>query len=637
MRELNLVGLYSETNTLTITMDNTHPTLPSEVTPCTPKGVVSPTIGRPCDGSTATSDCSHGTVAGLGNADVNWFQPRSGNVTWCWATPGFGDGESTLRSIEWTLYEVSKADVSQLEYKAAEVYATAHSRQAEAAGTVDTSFEDSLYGSLRRGLWYKLKLTAKNGADLTSEMWTTIFSFDDTTPDTTDAWATLCPPTGALRVDLRTEMDCATWPSVATQDVDRWQYNTSLLMVRWKGIVDPESQVVWCELRVHDHAGPTEVWHEANIPCDETNHVLELHGLSLQHTHTYSVEVTVYNGAGLQATLAPTKTVYVDTTPPNISLVRVWDEANMDSGSLQDDTDVYGWVGGHHGAAIHLQSHPQTITCSWAGFVEDDATSIIGYRWAVSSSLSEPYAPLNAPHDPWDAPYDNVMPWSELTASSFVAASNFTIAELEPHVLYRCLVVAVNAAGLTSDVAWSDGFTFDDTHPVNGTVIDTFDYRANGWVDFDGHRVDVDYTPQDRLVIAVWWGFNDTEYGLRSTAAEGEIDTDHGWEHFSSLHAGVTDIGGRHDELGVSHYEAGIGPCNAWQSFALLPMDLALNHTFTRTESGGSCSWESVTTTSVCTLPHASTYCTVVRAQNSRAPRSNTGRDVRGRSCATAR
>ena len=83
-----------------------------------------------------------------------------------------------------------------------------------------------------------------------------------------------------------------------------------------------------------------------------------------------------------------TKKVYIDTTPPNISVVRVWDEANIDR-TLQD-TDVYGWV----------KPHPQTITCSWEGFKEDDNTTIVGYRWAVSSSQSVPYhrmSDLNAP------------------------------------------------------------------------------------------------------------------------------------------------------------------------------------------------------------------------------------------------
>ena len=104
--------------------------------------------------------------------------------------------------------------------------------------------------------------------------------------------------------------------------------------------------------------------------------------------HTYEVKLDVFNGAGLNATTV-TKTVYVDTTPPNISLVHLFDGANID-GNLEDrDTDVYGWVGGHHGSAAYLKPHPQTITCSWTGFKDDD-TKIVGYRWAVSSSQSVP-------------------------------------------------------------------------------------------------------------------------------------------------------------------------------------------------------------------------------------------------------
>jgi hypothetical protein len=56
-------GLSSESNALTITMDNTPPTVPSDLTPCTPLGLVSPTT------------------------QVSWFQPQGANVSWCWNSP----------------------------------------------------------------------------------------------------------------------------------------------------------------------------------------------------------------------------------------------------------------------------------------------------------------------------------------------------------------------------------------------------------------------------------------------------------------------------------------------------------------------------------------------------------------------
>ena len=55
--------------------------------------------------------------------------------------------------------------------------------------------------------------------------------------------------------------------------------------VRLKGFVDPESQVVGCELRVIDMADHAEVWHEANVSCDGTEQQIEMIGLNLQHTH----------------------------------------------------------------------------------------------------------------------------------------------------------------------------------------------------------------------------------------------------------------------------------------------------------------------------------------------------------------
>ena len=54
--------------------------------------------------------------------------------------------------------------------------------------------------------------------------------------------------------------------------------------MRWKGFVDPESQVVWCELRVIDQADGAEVWHEADVPCDGTEQQTEMTGLNLHHT-----------------------------------------------------------------------------------------------------------------------------------------------------------------------------------------------------------------------------------------------------------------------------------------------------------------------------------------------------------------
>ena len=62
-------GLSSESDVLTIIMDNTAPTVPSDLTPCTPLGLVSP------------------TSAGLGSTQVSWFQEQKASVSWCWTKP----------------------------------------------------------------------------------------------------------------------------------------------------------------------------------------------------------------------------------------------------------------------------------------------------------------------------------------------------------------------------------------------------------------------------------------------------------------------------------------------------------------------------------------------------------------------
>jgi hypothetical protein len=140
---------------------------------------------------------------------------------------GFVDNESTLRSISWALYNVNEYGATSLDRFE---YSTFDSRRAEQAGTVDTVF-DSVLPGLIRGAWYKVKFIGKNGADLTTDVWSNIFSYDDSAPDVTRGLATLCPPTSALRLDLRSSFDCGSWPASMDADPDRHQASTSLLKV----------------------------------------------------------------------------------------------------------------------------------------------------------------------------------------------------------------------------------------------------------------------------------------------------------------------------------------------------------------------------------------------------------------------
>ena len=145
---------------------------------------------------------------------------------------GFVDSQSTLRSISWALYSVNENGVTASTSIGSEYPTdnTDNSRRAEQAGTVDTVFDAVLPG-LIRGAWYKVKFTGKNGADLTTDVWSNIFSYDDSAPDVTRGLATLCPPTSALRLDLRSSFDCGSWPASMDADPDRHQASTSLLKV----------------------------------------------------------------------------------------------------------------------------------------------------------------------------------------------------------------------------------------------------------------------------------------------------------------------------------------------------------------------------------------------------------------------
>ena len=144
---------------------------------------------------------------------------------------GFVDNQSTLRSISWALYNVSEygatANTSLHRFE----YFTNDSRRAEQAGTVDTVFDNSVLPGLIPGERYKVKFTGKNGADLTTDIWSNIFSYDDSGPDVTRGLATLCPPTSALRLDLRGHFECGSWPASMDADPDRHQASTSLLKV----------------------------------------------------------------------------------------------------------------------------------------------------------------------------------------------------------------------------------------------------------------------------------------------------------------------------------------------------------------------------------------------------------------------
>ena len=143
---------------------------------------------------------------------------------------GFVDNESTLRSISWALHNVDTYGVTANTSVHQSEYSTDNSRHAEQAGTVDTVFDNYILG-LTRGSQYKVKFTGKNGANLTTEVWSKVFSYDDTSPDVTGGLATLCPPTSALRLDLRGRFDCGSWPTLLSNDLNRHQASTSLLKV----------------------------------------------------------------------------------------------------------------------------------------------------------------------------------------------------------------------------------------------------------------------------------------------------------------------------------------------------------------------------------------------------------------------
>ena len=154
-----------------------------------------------------------------------------------------------------------------------------------------------------------------------------------------------------------------------------------------------------------------------------------------------------------------------------------------------------------------------------------------------------------------------------------------TPACLETHHVYKCVVRAINQAGLVSAPAKSNGFTIDYTLPVGGYVLD-------GAV--PGHTILLSSSPV--TAAAMWGGFVEAPYGIVA-------------------------------------YEAGVGRCtDDKEVVALYPMGTATEHTFIfEISSSGACTDGGILPSVAalgdaalrpCLLEHMQNYCTVVRAQN---------------------
>ena len=59
-------------------------------------------------------------------------------------------------------------------------------------------------------------------------------------------------------------------------------------------------------------------------------------------------------------------------------------------------------------------------------------------------------------------------------AGETIGAQSVAGGTLLPNYLYQCQVRAVNTANLYSEIAESDGFTFDSTPPSGGYVVDGY-------------------------------------------------------------------------------------------------------------------------------------------------------------------
>ena len=145
LRESNPLGLEATSPWREVVLDDTPPEMPADLS--------INTVG--------SQRCATGLMV--------WCQTTGDAVSLTWTAPGFVDGESTLRTLEWTLYTVSRTTLATTR-----IYSVKHgvteSRQLAASGQMEVDAATVLVGDgLVRGVWYEIVLRAENGAGHASE------------------------------------------------------------------------------------------------------------------------------------------------------------------------------------------------------------------------------------------------------------------------------------------------------------------------------------------------------------------------------------------------------------------------------------------------------------------------------------
>ncbi|XP_077995632.1 uncharacterized protein LOC144449084 [Glandiceps talaboti] len=207
-------------------------------------------------------------------------------------------------------------------------------------------------------------------------------------------------------------------------DID-YSSNPWTLGVSWKNVFPDKDEISHFLVAISSHIQGEDVRpfnlsvHEANVSK------VIFSDLNLQTGHTYYSNVMAVNHAGLY-TIASSDGVLIDTIPPS-------------SGSVYDGLGIHD---------VDYQNSSTVVSASWHGF-SDLHSSIHHYLWCVGSQPG----------------HEDVLPCQDV--GLHLAQSTDITTPMTLGVRYYSKVVAVDAAGLQSGVAVSNGVTIDTTPPQN--------------------------------------------------------------------------------------------------------------------------------------------------------------------------
>ena len=248
-----------------------------------------------------------------------------------------------------------------------------------------------------------------------------------------------------------------------------YQSNDQTLSANWQGFRDEVSGIDTCELAAFEEYGTADEKKIVDYLKVQASGQWTSDKLSLITGKTYYINVKCQDKAGLIREVT-TDGVMVDAVAPQPGLILDTDDRNLDG-----DVDY--------------QTSTTEVQTKWDAFTT--ASGLKSCTWALSSTSD--------PNKVGDVVGDQPV---QLTGRNFDRK-----VQLTPYVKYFASIQCTSNAGLTSDVAFSDGITADNTNPVAGTVLDLCN-------DGCGSQDDVVYSADNTALRFRWTGFSDPHSGV---------------------------------------------------------------------------------------------------------------------------